>query len=207
MDMSEAAVSPRLSRARLLLRGELLNRLGRDLVNTSPTGAFVAGVASALSVGAPAGASAGAIGAAGAKAIGPLAKIAVVFSGAGLGAAGGVLGVVLGLRSLERTAFDEEERQALSRLKLAAIVTTILGAAGISAGLHATHSATGPFVAFALLIGSLVVIYEVWLPRILLRRFDAEMQADPIRAMRVRRRERVSKMVGWSLGILGGAIG
>jgi hypothetical protein len=84
LDVSEAAVRQRLSRARLRLRDELLIRLGRDLINTSPGSAFVAGVAAALSVGAPAGASAATIGAAGAKGIGPFGKIAVVFGGATL---------------------------------------------------------------------------------------------------------------------------
>ncbi len=208
LDLSEAAVRQRLSRARLRLRDELLDRLGRDLVVTAPGSAFVAGVATAISVGAPALASAAAIAAGGAKTVGPFAKVAGLLSGgAALGAAGGVLGVVLGLRRLESTAYDDEERRALNRLKLVAVATTIAGAGGISVGLRLTHSPVGPLVAFSLFVLSLAGIYEVWLPRILRRRYEAEMRADPILATAKRRRERRGKVLGWSLGLLFGVGG
>ena len=38
---------------------------------------------------------------------------------------------------------------------------------------------------------------EVWLPRVLQRRFAAEMLADPVRATRRRRRERTWRLVVW----------
>ena len=208
LDLSEAAVRQRLSRARLRLRDELLDRLGRDLVVTAPGSAFVAGVATAISVGAPAVASAAAIAAGGAKTVGPFAKVAGLLSGGGaLGAAGGVLGVVLGLRRLESTAYDDEERRALNHLKLVAVATTIAGAGGISVGLRLTHSPVGPLVAFSLFVLSLAGIYEVWLPRILRRRYEAEMRADPILATAKRRRERRGQVLGWSLGLLFGVGG
>jgi RNA polymerase sigma factor (sigma-70 family) len=207
LDLSEAAVRQRLSRARLRLRHELIHRLGRDLVSTAPGSAFVAGVAAALTVGAPALASAATIGTIGAKSAGPVAKIAVLFGGAVLGAAGGILGITLGLRHLERTAYDDKERRALGRLKLVAVLTAISGAMGIRAGLYLTHSAVGPIVAFAIFIGSLLVIYEVWLPRILRRRHEAEMRADPARVQRACRRDRILKLIGWIVGTLFGGIG
>jgi len=207
LDMSEAAVRQRLSRARLRLRDELLARLGRDLVETAPGSAFVAGIAAALAVGAPAAASAATIGAAGAKGIGAFAKLAVLFSGTTLGAAGGILGVVLGLRHLERTAYDDQELQALTQLKIVAVVIAIAGALGITTGLRLTRSAVGPSVAFGLFFVSLFAVYEIWLPRILRRRYEAEMRANPIRALRARRRERTMKMVGWGLGLLFGLTG
>ena len=83
---------------------------------------------------------------------------------------------MLGLRPLERTAYDDEERHALKRFKRVAIVVAIGGALGLRAGLAVTHSAVGPIVAFAVFIGTLLVLYEVWLPRILRRRHDAEMR-------------------------------
>jgi RNA polymerase sigma factor (sigma-70 family) len=207
LDLSEAAVRQRLSRARLRLRDELIHRLGRDLVSTAPGSAFVAGVAAAVAVGAPAVASAATMGAAGAKSLGPLAKMAVLLWGTALGAAGGIVGITLGLRHLERTPYDDEERRALGGLKLVAILTAVGGALGIRAGLYVTHSAVGPSVAYAVFIASLLVIYEVWLPRILRRRHDAEMRADPIPARRRRRRERILKMIGWTVGTLSGGIG
>ncbi|HJZ76177.1 MAG TPA: RNA polymerase sigma factor [Vicinamibacterales bacterium] len=207
LDMSEAAVRQRLSRARQRLRDELLAGLGRELVSTAPGAAFVAGVAAAISVAAPTAASAVTIGVAGAKPVSPIAKIAVAFSGYALGAAGGIFGVVYGLRHMERTTYDDEERHALYRLKLAAVVTVIAGVVGIKVGLNLTHSAVGPLVAFSLFFLSLVAIYELWLPRILKRRYEAEMRADPIRALARRRRERILRLFGWSLGLLFGAAG
>lgn len=207
LDMSDAAVRQRLSRARLRLRDELLTRLGRDLVATAPGSVFVAGVAAALTVGAPAAASAATIGGAGAKGIGALAKAAALFSGTTLGAAGGSLGIVLGLRRLERTAYDDEELQALKRLKIVAVATAITAAVGIGAGLRLTRSAAGPGVVFGLYVAGLFAIYEIWLPRILHRRYEAEMRADPIRALKMRRRQRIGKMFGWGLGLLFGLAG
>ena len=207
LDMSEAAVRQRLSRARQRLRDELLTRLGRELVSTAPGAAFVAGVAAAISVGAPTVASAATIGVAGSKSVSPFAKIAVVLSGYTLGAAGGIFGVVYGLRHMERTAYDDEERQGLRLLKLSAVLTVIAGVVGMKVGLNLTHSAVGPIVAFSVFFLSLVAIYELWLPRILKRRYEAEMRADPIRALAKRRRERILRMLGWSLGLLFGAAG
>ncbi len=207
LDLSEAAVRQRLSRARLRLRDDLVHRFGEDLASTAPGSVFVAGVAAALAVGAPALASAATIGATGAKSLGPVAKIAVLVGGTGLGAAGGILGVVLGLRPLERTAYDDEERHALKRFKRVAILVAIGAALGLRAGLAVTHSAVGPIVAYAVFIGTLLVLYEVWLPRILRRRHDAEMRVDPVQARSARRRERMGKIVGWTVGTLGGGIG
>ena len=205
LDMSEAAVRQRLSRARQRLRDELLTRLGRELVSTAPGAAFVAGVAAAISVGAPTLASAATIGVAGTKSASPFAKVAVVLSGYVLGAAGGIVGVVYGLRHMERTSYDDEERHALYRLKLAAVLTVIAGVVGMKVGLNLTHSAVGPIVAFSLFFLTLVAIYELWLPQILKRRYEAEMRADPIGALARRRRERVLRILGWSLGALFGA--
>jgi hypothetical protein len=204
LDVSEVAVRQRLSRARLRLRDELLDCLGHDLIESAPGNAFVAGVATALALGAPAAASAATIGAVGAKGIGPLAKVIIMLSGTALGAAGGAFGVVLGVRYLERTAYDEEERRQLRRFKLAGVVAAIAGALGLTAALRLTHSATGPIVVFGLFVALLMGLNEIWLPRILSRRHDAEMRADPIRARTARRREQIQRAIAWTLAILGG---
>lgn len=206
LDLSEAAVRQRLSRARARLRDEILDRLGRDLVASAPGHAFVAGVAAALTAEAPAAASAATIGASGAKAIGPLGKAAGLFGGAALGAAGSALSVAIGVRRLERTAYDDEERRALRRLNGVNALTTVAGALGIAAALRLTQSAAVPTLAFAAFIVGLLAIHEIWLPRILQRRHDAEMRADPLRAQKTRRRERVGKVIGWTAALLvGGA--
>jgi RNA polymerase sigma factor (sigma-70 family) len=207
LDMSEVAIRQRLSRARQRLRDELLTRLGRELVSTAPGAAFVAGVAASISVGAPTLASAATIGVASAKSVSPFAKIAIVLSGYTLGAAGGIFGVVYGLRHMERTAYDDEERQALGRLKFVAVLTVIAGVVGMKVGLNLTHSAVGPIVAFSLFFLSLLAIYELWLPRILKRRYEAEMRTDPVRALAKRHRERILRILGWALAALIGAAG
>jgi hypothetical protein len=74
-------------------------------------------------------------------------------------------------------------------------------------GLNLTHSAVGPIVAFSLFFLSLLAIYELWLPRILKRRYEAEMRTDPVRALAKRHRERILRILGWALAALIGAAG
>lgn len=207
LGLKDAAVRQRLSRARACLRDDLLERAGQELAASAPGAAFVAGVAAALTVAAPAATSAATIGAAGAKGIGPFGKIAVLFGGATLGAAGSAFSVALGVRRLERTAYDDEERRALGRLKRVNTLTTFAGAFGIAAAPRFTESPAGPILAFAGFIATLLAIHEIWLPRILRRRYDAEMRADPARALSARRRERIGKAIGWTMALLvGGAV-
>jgi hypothetical protein len=60
---------------------------------------------------------------------------------------------------------------------------------------------------FALFVATLMVQYVVWLPRILRRRFEAEMREDPHRALTRRRRERCAAIIGWTLGLTLGTLG
>jgi hypothetical protein len=47
----------------------------------------------------------------------------------------------------------------------------------------------------------------VWLPRILKRRFEAELRANPAGALARRRRERRNAIIGWSAGLVLGWLG
>ena len=69
------------------------------------------------------------------------------------------------------------------------------------------HTASGTVAVFMAFIATLAAWYEGRLPRILRRRFDDEMRADPVAAARRRRRDRTWRFVGWGLGIVGGAVG
>ena len=47
----------------------------------------------------------------------------------------------------------------------------------------------------------------MWLRRIVSRRHGAEMREDPVRATARRARERRMSRIGWTLGIIFGALG
>ena len=207
LGLSEAAVRQRLSRARARLHTELLERLGQELVETAPGATFVASVTAALTVAAPSASAAATVAAAGAKDVGLLAKNAAFLGGAALGAAGGIAGVVFGLRSLRREARDDQERDELDRLQRVAIAVVIAAALGMPLTWELTHSRFAPVLVFVAFVVSLGAIYEVWLPRILRRRFAAEMREDPERATARRSRERRLKIVGWTVGLLSGTAG
>jgi RNA polymerase sigma factor (sigma-70 family) len=206
LDLSEAAVRQRLARARARLRDALLERLGEELASSAPGAAFVAGIAALLTVGAPTASAAASLGASSAKA-GLLAKLVPLVLGAGAGAAGGIAGVVVGLRQYRRQARDDDERRGLARVQLAAIAVVVVAAFGMPLGWELTHSRWAPVSVFVAFILALVVIYERWLPRVVRRRFEAEMREDPVRATHRRRRERMLRIIGWSIGLLFGTAG
>jgi len=206
LDLSEAAVRQRLARARARLRDALLERLGEELASSAPGAAFVAGIAALLTVGAPTASAAASLGASSAKA-GLLAKLVPLVLGAGAGAAGGIAGGVVGLRQYRRQARDDDERRGLARVQLAAIAVVVVAAFGMPLGWELTHSRWAPVSVFVAFILALVVIYQRWLPRVVRRRFEAEMREDPVRATHLRRRERMLRIIGWSIGLLFGTAG
>jgi hypothetical protein len=56
-------------------------------------------------------------------------------------------------------------------------------------------------------VATLAALYGVWLPKILRRRFEAELRDDPPRALARRRRERRAAIIGWTLGLTFGTLG
>ena len=201
LGLSEPAVRQRLSRARASLRDDLLERAGEELAASAPGAAFVAGVAAALTVGAPAASTAATLGMTGVKTGSLLAKMVAFIGGAGIGAVGGVAGVLLAQRRLRRQARDDEERRGLRYLQIVAIAVVIAFVVGMKLAERLRLSLWIPAGFGLVYISSLVVIYEVWLLRIQRRRFEAEMRADPVAATRRRQRERMWRIVGWSAGI------
>ena len=107
LGLSEPAVRQRLSRARARLRDDLLEHAGDGFRASAPGAAFVAGVAAALTVGAPAASAAATVGITGLKTGSLVAKIVAIVGGAAVGAAGGAAGIVAGLRLQRRLARDE----------------------------------------------------------------------------------------------------
>ena len=208
LDLTEDAVRQRLLRARTRLRHEVLDRLGEHLKATAPGAGFTAAVMVALSVAAPSTAAAAGLGlskAAGSSKL--LAKLALVFGGAGLGAVGGILGVLVGIGQVRRQARDEQERRDLRRFAGAAsawVVAAAIAFAIIGRTAHHPAAAISTFVVFT---AGLAAMHAGWLPRIVARRHSSEFLENPDAAAARRRRERRWAIVGWTLGLLGGTAG
>jgi RNA polymerase sigma factor (sigma-70 family) len=209
LDLSDDAVKKRLSRARATLREAVLDTVGQTVRATAPGAAFTAAVMGGLTIAAPATASASALAVSkGAAQAGLGAKFLVIAGSALPGALGGVAGVLGGTRSLLREARDDKERRSVRRFRLVASLTVVVFALGFPVGAAVTQSwRVWSAINFALFIATLALLYTVWLPRILKRRFEAEMREDPVRALARRRHERRMAIVGWTLGLTCGTLG
>jgi len=205
--LSDAAVRKRLSRAREVLRSDVARRLQRGIERTAPAAAVVTTfVATALTSAAPASATAlgGALGrgAAGAtwKATGALGFLSAL-----PGIAGGVGGVVLGLRRDFREARTGIERRRLRVFRTTAVTGTVLAGFGLVLSGIAEHwlPPTLIYLAFLAFIG---VLYFGWLPRILADRKARELREAPEAPKRWRRR-RLLAISGFVAGALCGGAG
>ena len=207
LDVTEDAVKKRLSRARATLRQALLDSVGRTLSATAPAAAFTAAVLSGLTVAAPATASASVLAASqGAAHAGIVAKLLLLLASVLPGALGGVAGVLGGTRHLTRAARDDEERLGVRRFRLVASLVVIVFALAFPVGSLLTGWRAWPAVNFVMFVATLAVLYGVWLPKILRRRFEAELREDPTRALARRRRERRAAIIG-TLGLTFGTLG
>ena len=192
LGLSEDAVKKRLSRARTTLRRGVLDSVGETISVTAPGAAFTGAVMAAVTISAPATASAAALAASKGAAHASVGLKLLLLAGSVLpGALAGVAGVLGGSRHLQRDARDEDERRGVRRFRIVASVTVVVFALGFPVGWELTHHwRPWPSVNFALFVATLMLQYVVWLPRILRRRFEAEMREDPNRALTRRRRER-----------------
>ncbi|HKE29828.1 MAG TPA: sigma-70 family RNA polymerase sigma factor [Bryobacteraceae bacterium] len=206
LDLSETAVKKRLSRARERLRQSVSERIGENLCRTRMDASFTAVVLAALpAASAPA---AGGAGLAVSKAAGlGLLKLLAPASGFLAGALGGVAGVVLGSRRWLRDARDREEVRALRRHRLVSVAAVLFWAAALPVSFLLTHNRLVVVAWFLCLLATLAVLEHVWRPRIVQRRMEAEMLADPEAAGARRRIERRAAVLGWTLGIGFGSMG
>jgi len=197
LGLSDAAVRKRLERARTGLRGEVDRRLNGVLRGTAPGLAFTAAVTSVLATASPPAAAAVALGA-GANGAAKLAGAGGV--AAVLGLAGGIAGVVLGLRGWIRSSTDPDELRALLHIRRLGIWTVVLALAGLmlSALLPGWLPATIVFALFVLALGWQQM---VMLPRALAARRARERAIDPEAARRQLRHKRLAWM-----GMIGGAL-
>lgn len=184
LGISEEAVRQRLSRARGLLREEMLNRFAATVTRTAPGAAFGNMVAGALAMSAPA-ISAAAAGATAAT----IAKATL------LGGAVGWFGVLLGMRYLQ-PVFDEEEGRALKRFRNTVLAVVTLGCVAVALSLS---SAMRLLITVQSMYFVLALLYVVWLPRILERRMAWEKSVNPEQAKKTRRQ--------WIWATIGRAVG
>jgi hypothetical protein len=208
LDVTEDAVKKRLSRARATLRTALPDSVGRTLSATAPGAAFTAAVLSGLTAAAPATASASVLAASqGAAHAGIVAKLSLLLASVLPGALGGVAVVLAGTRHLTRDAFDDEERLGVRRFRLVGSLVVIVFALAFPTGSLLTGWRPWPAVNFVMFVATLAMLYGVWLPKVLRRRFEAELREDPARALARRRRARRAAIIGWTLGLTFGTLG
>lgn len=207
LDLSEAAVRQRLSRARSRLRDILSDVLER----TAPGTAFTAAVMAAIApLAVPAAASAAVISAAGKTAPAGTGSVLLPgLAGAGgagalSGLAGALAGVVWGTRELLHRARDGEERRGVLRVALLQIAGVVVFIVAIA--LWPTPAAAT--VGFGILASCLYIAHFVWLPRVVRRRLEAELEEDPVGASAEHRKRRRLAILGFAIGLLlgGGAI-
>ncbi len=193
LELSEAAVKKRLSRARATMRSDVAERFAEHVRDSAPKAAFTAAVMIAVSVGAPTVASAAGVAAGASKA----AK-AFAWGPALAGPLLGIGGVLAGMRVPMRRARTDAERRALRRVTVAAIVHIAVWAAVVP---RLRGHPVGLWTWFALLIGGFAAIHLVWVRRIIAPRQAAERREDPTAAAR----QRMEHRLGY-LGLIGGAV-
>ena len=196
LGISEDAVRQRLSRARGLLREEMLGRFAATVARTAPGAAFAGAVAGALTFAAPA-ASAAVLTSTAAGGLTGITVAKVTFFGAALG----WFGVLLGMQYLE-PVFDEEEGRALKRFRNTVLLVITAGGAAVALSLP---SAWGVLISAQSMYAVLAFFYFVRLPRILQRRMEWEMSVNPETA-KLKRRQWMWSTIGRAVGAtIGGA--
>ena len=203
LELTPESVKQRLSRGRRRMRETVAERLGRALTRTAPGAAFTAAVLTGLNVAAPPVAASAAVGTA-AKVAGTsvVVKLAIALAGILVGASGGILGVLLGLRGEFRKASTTERRQ-LRRFAVTGVGLVLATSVGFSlSGLSGTWTVpTLVYLAFGVGLGWM---YLVWLPRITAPRLAADRAAHPEAGARQRRQARLGRL-GFIFGALIGA--
>jgi RNA polymerase sigma factor (sigma-70 family) len=204
LGMREDAVKQRLSRARVRLREVMMERLGRTLQRTAPGAAFTAAVMTGLALGAPGTAAAAGI-ATSAKLSSPglAGKFGALLGGAGLGAAGGIAGVLLGARRLFAQARDEEERRGLRHYVVRAIVLTLAASASMFAFRDNPWGLAITFLAF---FAGLMLLIFGWLPRVTARRMAAEIAENPEAIQQHQRIRRLQIFAAVTAFLIGGGL-
>ncbi len=201
LGLQDAAVRKRLSRARQLVRDELLQRLGEFAKATAPGAGFTAAVATLLMTSAPPAAAAATLGMGALGAANGAAKLGIgALGGAAAGVAGGLLGVWFGIRKLLAQPFDDRERRGVIAYGLVTSALTVAFSVGIT--LLAQVPGWIPHLAASMGFALGIVFASIgWLPRIIARRSAHELSVDPVGAAKRQRRGRVLGWIGAGAGL------
>jgi len=184
LGLQEDAAKKRLSRARVLLREDVLARFGEVAAKTSPGNAFTAVVIAALPTG-----SAGLIGAGAAlaaKAGSVLLKVAFFFGGALLGLSCAICGILAGGKKLLAQSRDQRERRAVYLLVSAEIFWCVFFLVAYSF-LQPLPNRWPALIAGLVFGAGLNTTIFLLRTRAIGRRLAAERSEDPTAALRQRR--------------------
>ena len=162
LGLSESNVRKKLQRVRELLKEQLLAKYGRLVLTTAPGLGLTSAICSGLTLASPPVAAATASAAAVSQSSW-LGKIALLLSGAMLGALAGVVGVIAGMRQPIKRAGSIEQRQQLITLRNRTIAWVISCGVLLTVSYEFTAGAWGPISAFTLFISGLLwANYRGW---------------------------------------------
>lgn len=224
LGVREATVKQRLTRARRVLRGEYLTRVGELCNRSAPGAAFTAVVTAGLTsmtlaaspgVAAAAVLSKGAAGgsmplsvatAAGKASIGGATLLGVSALGLVGGIGGGLLGIFFGARALSREADSAEEQAAVRRYALSASIVTIIFTIVLLSEASRPDGARPLPVTLAgiAMQGTFMWHHFRALPRARAQRVARGLLRDPIGTAARERRRRWALYAGFFVGALGG---
>ena len=156
LDLQEATVRQRLSRARVQLKDELLTRYGKVLAISVPSVGLSAAIAAGLSAANPAVASTSVF-IAGEK-ISGIGKLMIMIGGAGIGALSGILGIFWGAEPGIRKASGQALRMQLKRLRNLAIGWLLFCSVLVFFVYEFTQGAVAPLLAYGLFMAGLIMI-------------------------------------------------
>ena len=205
LGLSDAAVRKRLSRARQLVREDLLKRFSDFASSTAPGAAFTAIVATALSVASPPAAAAGVLGIGTMIAGKTAGKVLLGTAGSiGIGIVAAFAGIFFGLRQQLKDSIDDRERRELTRSAMMSAAASVGFVIVLLVLAKTTSTWQGPVLATVLFMGTVFYQTIVVQPRVLARRHALEARRDPMAAAKRRRRERWQCWLGATVGFVCG---
>lgn len=195
LDLSQAAVKKRLSRARETLRDTLDADFATSVENTAPREAFSAAVMAALPAAAPtAGASV-----AGLFKLGMGKAVLLGAGGTLLGGVFGLAGMLGGHRKAIAEALDDEERRAEKRARTYGLAI-LLGSVIFTLICTVLHEWRWVLACGYVYIGLMFLLYGVYRPRLLRRRWARMLDEDRAAGKRIQEEKR-TYVFGLALGL------
>lgn len=205
LDLSEAAVRQRLSRARKKVREGWLERAAEAFRASAPGTAFTSAVLTAVTAAAPASASVG-LGLAGKAGSSLLGKVGTVLGAALLPAAIALSAAELNYRKLAAGSRNDEERRRFRRLRQVSAAAILLTSFGLPLSWMAFETWWAPVVVYLGLLAVLFYNTFFWVPSITAARLAEEVRRDPSAARR-HRLQRWKAAIACILGAVGGGLG